>query len=115
MLPFASMIADLPPLDALELVLSEQPIEHLLRGEPLSQQLEPARTIAAVHRRLRRDRADACLRPRHVVADAEHARGDGHAKIAGLRIERHDRKRCGCGSGGEQEDEECKDSLHDGS
>ena len=106
---------ELASLDAVKRVFREQPVEHLLSGEALPQQLEPARAIAAVHRRLRRDHADARLRPRHMVAHAEHARGDGHAEITGLRIERHDRKRGGRGSGSERDGEEYEDGLHMGS
>ena len=89
----------LPAFDAIEFVFGEQPLEHLLGRESLPQQLEPARTVAAIHRRLRGHRADARLRPRHMVADAEHARGHRHAEIAGHGIERHDGERGGRGSG----------------
>ena len=109
------MIATCRPSSALEFVFREQPIEHLLCREALSQQLEPARTIAAIHRRLRGHRADARLRPRHVVADAEHPRRNGDAEIAGHGIERNNGKRRGRGSGGEQDDNKRCNDLHDGS
>jgi len=81
---------DLPAFETLELVFGQQSLEDLLSGESLPQQFESARTVTAVHRRLRGDCADAGFCPRHVVADAEHARCDGHAEVAGLGVERDD-------------------------
>ena len=80
----------LPAFEAIERVFGQQAFEHLLRRESLPQKLQSAGAVTAIHRRLSRNRAHPSLRPRHVVAHAEHTRRDGHAEITCRRIDRDD-------------------------
>ncbi len=103
---------DLPAFDIGERVFGQQSIEHLLRGESLAQQYEPARTVPSIHRRLRRHRADTRFRPGHVVADCKHARRDRNTEITGNGIERNDGKGGGRRSGTEQDNEQRSQNFH---
>ena len=57
------------------------------------EQREALRPVAHVDDRLRRDHADAGLRPEHAVADGEHARLHRAANLTGGRVVAEDRER----------------------
>jgi len=86
----------LPTLFPFERIFSKQSIEHLLRIQALSKQLQTARSVSSVHRCLSRNRSNARLRPRDMIPHSEDARGDGHTKVARCRIDGDDRKRGKC-------------------
>ena len=74
-------------------VVAEQLFERRRWRLPLAEQLERSRTIRDFHKRLRGDRAHAGFGKWAEAAYLGHARGDGHAGFARLRIERTNRKR----------------------
>src|SRR5207244_13203932 len=61
---------------------TDQPPHDVVRGGALSQQREALRSVPRVRIRLRRDRADLGLRPRHDRADGEELRLPGDAPLA---------------------------------
>ena len=69
-------------------VFGEQPLDRLLRFHAFFEQVEPLPAVLDNRRGLRRDRADTRAHPWHRAADERHARGDDHAGLAGLRIDR---------------------------
>ena len=74
-------------------VVGHEPRDDLLRVEPLAQQREPVRPVTRVRVRLRRDRADAGLRPRHDRADREELRLHRDSPLRRVEIARDDRVR----------------------
>ena len=67
----------------------------LLRRDALAKQRDRARSVADVDDGLRRRGADARLGVEYAVPDREHARLDGAADLAGLRIVGENRERSG--------------------
>ncbi len=67
--------------------------DGLLRGEPVAQQREPVGPVARVRVRLRRDRADVRLGPRHDRADGEELRLRRHPPLPRLEVAGADRVR----------------------
>ena len=74
-----------------ELVLDDERIERLPRRPPLLHEGEPARPVAPLGERLRRDRSDAGQCPCAGGAGVERAGLDGDPELVALRIPRDDR------------------------
>ena len=85
--------AELPGLPAL--VVSQHSPERFVGLRAAGELLEDARPVRGDARRLGRDRADACARPRHDGADGEVLRLDGAADLARLQVGGDDREGAG--------------------
>ena len=94
-------------------VLGEEFVDHLFRGESLTEEFEAARAVAHVDVGLGGDAAGAGLGPRHHGADGEVLGGDSDAAIAGSGIVGHDGE--GVDVGGKERkrrEEGERDSVH---
>ena len=73
-------------------VVGGEPRDDLVGGTPLAEQREPVRPVARIGVRLRRDRADVRLGPRHDGADREELRLHRHAPLRCLEVAGDDRE-----------------------
>ncbi len=83
--------ADLPL--AAVVVGRGEPLDDLLRAQPLPQERQPVRAVAGVRVGLRRDGADARLGPRHHRADGQELRLGGDTPLARVEVAGGDRVR----------------------
>ena len=72
-------------------VLGQQHLQRVRRAGARAHQIEPVLAVARIDERLRGDRADAGLGPRHDRTDAEPVRLHGDAQLSRRRIARNDR------------------------